>query len=253
MLDQPLTELPHAMLLDELVRTFGAKAGSWIDRQPGGTIDYHLWEPGVQPDRETGLWLQEHLDQHPLLCWFAVTADPAAQSIGRVPKSFIDQRYEAWDDVVGHLDIEHQMAVPLALQGKAHRAFVIVADGSDFSDEDLQLARRLQALLVGLDRQAQALARWMPWRPSYEAGLTKRELAVLGLVAEGLTAHAIARRLLISPRTVQKHLEHVYAKLRTTDRVSAVLTAQALGLLQRKQLCASKQPRNHRSAELTDV
>ena len=47
------------------------------------------------------------------------------------------------------------------------------------------------------------------------------QLAVLGLLAEGRTAAAIGRRLMISERTVHKHLEHVYATLGVTDRPRA--------------------------------
>jgi len=61
--------------------------------------------------------------------------------------------------------------------------------------------------------------------------LTQRELTVLALLAEGLTADAIARRLDISPRTVHRHLQHLYRKLGTTDRLATVLRAKALGLL----------------------
>ena len=61
--------------------------------------------------------------------------------------------------------------------------------------------------------------------------LTPRELTVLGLLVEGLTAGAIARRLTIGERTVQKHLEHAYTKLGVGDRLSAVLRAQHLGLI----------------------
>ena len=61
--------------------------------------------------------------------------------------------------------------------------------------------------------------------------LTPRELTVLGLLVEGLTAAAIGRRLEIGERTVQKHLEHAYTKLGVGDRLSAVLRAQHLGLL----------------------
>jgi DNA-binding NarL/FixJ family response regulator len=57
------------------------------------------------------------------------------------------------------------------------------------------------------------------------------ELAVLGLVADGLTAAAAARRLVGDERTVHKHLERVYAKLGVSDRVSAVLRAQRIGIL----------------------
>ena len=61
--------------------------------------------------------------------------------------------------------------------------------------------------------------------------LTSRELAVLHLLVEGCTAVAMAHRLGISVRTVQKHLEHVYRKLGVGDRLGAVLTAQRVGLL----------------------
>jgi ATP/maltotriose-dependent transcriptional regulator MalT len=64
-----------------------------------------------------------------------------------------------------------------------------------------------------------------------EVRLTARELVVLTLLAEGLTATAIAHRLNISPRTVHKHQENLYRKLGTADRLAAVLRAQRLGLL----------------------
>ena len=48
--------------------------------------------------------------------------------------------------------------------------------------------------------------------------LTKRELEVADLVAEGLTNQAIAGRLFISPRTAQGHVEHILTKLGYTSR-----------------------------------
>ncbi len=61
--------------------------------------------------------------------------------------------------------------------------------------------------------------------------LTQREFTVLSVLAEGLTADAIARRLDISPRTVHRHLQHLYRKLGTTDRLATVLRAKSLGLV----------------------
>jgi DNA-binding NarL/FixJ family response regulator len=61
--------------------------------------------------------------------------------------------------------------------------------------------------------------------------LTPREHAVLTLLADALTAGAIARRLGISKRTVHKHVQNLYRKLGTSDRLSAVLYAHAHGLL----------------------
>ena len=72
-----------------------------------------------------------------------------------------------------------------------------------------------------------------PGRPRHtnEAALTARELAVLAVLAEGLPADAIGRRLGISGRTVAKHLEHIYRKLECNDRLVAVTLARQLGLL----------------------
>jgi DNA-binding NarL/FixJ family response regulator len=49
--------------------------------------------------------------------------------------------------------------------------------------------------------------------------LTRRELEVARLAAEGLASKAIARRLNVSIRTVDTHLYHAYTKLGVSDRV----------------------------------
>jgi DNA-binding CsgD family transcriptional regulator len=57
--------------------------------------------------------------------------------------------------------------------------------------------------------------------------LTPTELKVSRMAAEGLTNPEIGRRLFISPRTVETHLSHVYAKLGMTSRVElAMVVAQ---------------------------
>jgi HD-GYP domain-containing protein (c-di-GMP phosphodiesterase class II)/DNA-binding CsgD family transcriptional regulator len=62
--------------------------------------------------------------------------------------------------------------------------------------------------------------------------LTDREHDVLDLVADGLTNAAIGRRLGVSAKTVNAHLEHVYAKLDVSTRASAVVAAIQRGELQ---------------------
>ena len=59
--------------------------------------------------------------------------------------------------------------------------------------------------------------------------LTAQERNVTMLVCEGMTAVAIGHRLVISPRTVEKHLENIYAKLGVCDRLSAVLCIHEMG------------------------
>jgi DNA-binding NarL/FixJ family response regulator len=59
--------------------------------------------------------------------------------------------------------------------------------------------------------------------------LTEAELDVVRLVAEGLTNREIAGRLFVSPRTVQTHLAHVFAKLGLSQRAEvAAETARRL-------------------------
>ncbi len=61
--------------------------------------------------------------------------------------------------------------------------------------------------------------------------LTERELAVLQLVAQGMSNRAAGEALFISDRTVQAHLTNIYAKLGVTTRLDAVMTAIRKGLL----------------------
>jgi DNA-binding NarL/FixJ family response regulator len=50
--------------------------------------------------------------------------------------------------------------------------------------------------------------------------LTSRELEIAGLVGEGLSNRQIAERLVISKRTVDAHIEHIYGKLGVSSRVA---------------------------------
>jgi HD-GYP domain-containing protein (c-di-GMP phosphodiesterase class II) len=63
------------------------------------------------------------------------------------------------------------------------------------------------------------------------AGLTQREVEVLQLLARGLPNKAIAERLVISPKTVANHVEHIYAKIGASTRARAGLFAMQHGLL----------------------
>jgi DNA-binding CsgD family transcriptional regulator len=61
-------------------------------------------------------------------------------------------------------------------------------------------------------------------------GLTPRELEVLGLLVEGCSNQEIARALVVAPRTVAAHLEHVLAKLDAPSRTLAAVRAEREGL-----------------------
>lgn len=233
LLREPLTEFPHEALLPQLLETFRAEGACWTYRTPAGYVGGAPWRPQFSP----AAWLEfvnERIDQHPLMSWFGTTGVSAAWTVDRVPAQFVDPRFAEWTDLLDHLGLRHEMAMPLYHGPVVMEAFVVTHPEEDFTDDDVQLARRLQPLLAGLARQARTLARYTTAGSDEiraELTLTGRELAVLGLVADGLTAVSVGRRLQISPRTVHKHLEHIYAKLRSGDRLTAVLKARQLGLL----------------------
>jgi two-component system nitrate/nitrite response regulator NarL len=62
--------------------------------------------------------------------------------------------------------------------------------------------------------------------------LTEREQQILALIAEGLTAPAVAARLHLAPGTVKTHLGHLYEKLGVSDRAACVAEAMRRGLLE---------------------
>jgi DNA-binding NarL/FixJ family response regulator len=61
-------------------------------------------------------------------------------------------------------------------------------------------------------------------------GLTPRELEVLGLVVDGCSNQQIARALVVAPRTVAAHLEHILVKLHASSRTLAAVRAERQGL-----------------------
>jgi two-component system nitrate/nitrite response regulator NarL len=62
--------------------------------------------------------------------------------------------------------------------------------------------------------------------------LSPREAEILALIADGLSAPAIADVLVLSPATVRTHLQHLYDKLGVSDRAAAVAAAMRRGMLE---------------------
>ena len=70
-----------------------------------------------------------------------------------------------------------------------------------------------------------------PVRREWPAGLSDREVEVLRLLAHGLSNREMAERLVISPKTVGHHVEHIYRKVGVTTRAAATLFATEHNLL----------------------
>jgi LuxR family maltose regulon positive regulatory protein len=61
--------------------------------------------------------------------------------------------------------------------------------------------------------------------------LSERELEVLRLIADGLSNHEIAERLIVGTGTVKTHINNIYRKLDVKSRTQALHRARELGLL----------------------
>ncbi len=93
-------------------------------------------------------------------------------------------------------------------------------------------SNRLQAytfhLLASFDSAAHAEA---PAASSLDEPLSRRELEVLHLIAQGMTNQEIAQQLIVSPGTIKAHTASIYRKLDVANRTEAVAHARQLGIL----------------------
>ncbi len=62
-------------------------------------------------------------------------------------------------------------------------------------------------------------------------GISKRELEVLELIAQGLSNREIAEKLFLSPHTVKSHSSSLFIKLNARRRTEAIKKAKELGVL----------------------
>ena len=105
-------------------------------------------------------------------------------------------------------------------RAEIHRALTSVAQGGVVFSPGVA-TRVLSFFAAGPGQGATALDPF----PS----LTERVREVLSLVADGLTNGEIARRLVVSDKTVRNHVSNVFAKLHVTGRAEAVARARDAG------------------------
>ncbi len=99
-----------------------------------------------------------------------------------------------------------------------------------------ELLAGIRAVAAGEVALAPSVSRLLVQRaasptPAAAPELSKRELEVLRLVADGLSNRQIGERLFVGEATVKTHLLHVFAKLEVADRTRAVTRAMELKLL----------------------
>lgn len=109
----------------------------------------------------------------------------------------------------------------------------------DCSIEEIAAAIRMAAndeadLSPSLAGAMLSEVRRMTPEPSIEDNekvVTRREIDVLQLIADGCSTPEVAERLFISQKTVKNHLASIYEKLNARDRTQAVLMAVKMGIV----------------------
>ena len=125
------------------------------------------------------------------------------------------------------LEAPYEAAVTRVLMGRADRAFGDEEAGQLEFDAARTVLGELGAV-ADLDRLERIASG--PGRPAASAGLTKRELEVLRLIAGGRSNRQIATELFLSERTVARHVSNILGKLDLANRAAATAFAFEHGL-----------------------
>ncbi|MCC3769528.1 response regulator transcription factor [Streptomyces sp. UNOC14_S4] len=194
------------------------------------------WAPTSLGSSIEGLVQRRAEQQHPLLTYLAEG--------GQTPVTMYRlcdhwRNTQCYSEAHRDFGTTQQLGIPLPAEGDVLRAVSLGREGSDFSDRELDFAARVRPLIVSSDKHVRELLRLRasvpppadPVASAVQIGLTPREQTVLGLLAEGLTAGGIGRRLAISPHTVNRYTEKIYRKMGTNNRVSTVVLARQAGLV----------------------
>jgi DNA-binding CsgD family transcriptional regulator len=183
----------------------------------------------------------EYAFQNPLVARYMETLDGRAYRFSDVTTPAEYHRLDLYREVYGPMGVEHQIAFTLPATPGRILAIALSRRDPDYSDAERDRINAARPFLIQAWRNAiehtalrdEVAARGRgPHLPAAAAagafaehGLTARETDVLVLVARGRSNRDAAAILDISPRTVQKHLEHCFRKLGVGDRSAAAEVA----------------------------
>jgi HD-GYP domain-containing protein (c-di-GMP phosphodiesterase class II) len=133
----------------------------------------------------------------------------------------------------GHLDTTSRVLAAAdcyqaMISERPHRE-ALTADAAAAELRAMSADGRLDAEAV--ERVLAAAGHRRAARTALPAGLTAREAEVLRLVALGCTTRQIAEQLVISPKTADHHVQHIYTKIGMSTRGAAALFAIEHGIL----------------------
>jgi ATP/maltotriose-dependent transcriptional regulator MalT len=158
---------------------------------------------------------------------------PALRAMAAYAAATVELTAGETENALGHARESHRIWSEVGSPYEAARARVLIARAlRDLDDEDsaaaeLDAARRTFVEL-GATPAAEQVDRLL--RRALPGGLTEREVEVLRLVAEGKSNPDIARVLVLSPKTVERHVSNIFTKLDVSSRTAAAAYAHEHGL-----------------------
>lgn len=190
---------------------------------PAGTVSRELCES-----------FDRHFNQHPLVLYHAKQRGPGARRITDSISAVRFRETGLYNDYYRPLGIDCVVALPLFVDDRWLVSFVQSRARQDFSGRDLTLLNAVGPALAAfylqlkrLEAARASLHERLGLDTGAAAALTSRECEVLDWVAAGKSNEQIGAILGISPRTVQKHLQHLYEKLGVESRTAAAMRAVA--------------------------
>jgi DNA-binding CsgD family transcriptional regulator len=199
--------------------------------------------PGVRLGAQEIASFDRHFFAHPLVRYHGFDGGRSTYRISDSLTRRDFQRTALYADYYRRVGLEYAIAVPLFKDSRTLVSVVLNRRGLDFSERDRERLELLRPHLAFLYRQASGEARSISLDTSLPgrlapaaaepmpASLTPREGEVMQWLSGGKTDAEIAALLSISPRTVHKHLEHIYEKLGVETRTAAVMRARAMASL----------------------
>jgi len=106
---------------------------------------------------------------------------------------------------------------------KLVQAIKIVHNGGIWIDKEVPSWETFEEIALAQSQAQSQLRDVAPELNDSIKALTKRELEILRLVAEGLTNDEIGKKIFISEKTVKTHLTNIFDKLKVNNRFKAAL------------------------------
>ncbi len=213
-----------------------AVPSDWVSINEVGAQPGEFWglvDPDLPP--ETGEIFGRYMHQNPLVAHMTSGPRPGAPlRISDVATAAELHALEIYTELYGPLGIEYQIAFTLPQEPPRLLGVALSRRERDYTDAERELLTRARPFLIQGYRNALAFERARRHDGAgmtaalRAAGLTGREAECLAQVARGSSSADAARAIGVGVRTVDKHLQHAFAKLDVTTRSQAAARAWEL-------------------------